>query len=352
METYSASVVGAGLGGRLSMGGLAASERYKLTAVADISPAALKQAHKDYPDAKLFDSYQEMFAECPTDVVCVSTYAPSHTQIALEALKLPLKGILVEKPLANTAKDGHTILSHIRAKALPAIVPHGMLVSYHVPEILHKVHAGDIGELVMVEIESAKWDIINAGIHWVNFFMVLVKNEPIDSVMAICDTSTRTYRDGMQVETAAVCYAQTRSGTRLVMNTGDDIIPTTEDRDTVFRLVGRKGIIEFWAWPNEYEIINAQHPQGQRIVVQGEPSVGHQRHLEALADQMDKGEPDYTVAQSSLMALEVCEAAYMSSRHRCRVKFPLDTFTPPQETDWDPGAPYSGKGGGRNGNQL
>ena len=352
MKVYSASVVGAGLGGRLSMGGLAASPRYKLTAVADISGTALEQAHRDYPDVKPFDSYQQMFAECPTDIVCVATYAPSHTQIALEALKLPLRGILVEKPLANTAKDGHRLLNCIQDKGLPMVVPHGLLVSSHGQEIIHRVHAGDIGKLVMVEIESAKWDIINAGIHWVNFFMVLVKNEPIDSVMAICDSSTRTYRDGMQVETAAVCYAQTRSGIRLVMNTGDDIITTTEGRDTVFRLVGRKGIIEFWAWESEYEIINAQHPEGQKIVVERGPGVGHQRHLEALADQMDKGKPDYTVAQSSLTALEICEAAYMSSKYRCRVSFPLDTFSPPEQTDWDPGATYPGKGGGRNGNQI
>src|SRR3712207_8225841 len=47
---------------------------------------------------------------------------------------------------------------------------------------------------------SARWDIINAGIHWLNFFVTLTDNEPLDYVIAQCDTTTRTYRDGMQVE--------------------------------------------------------------------------------------------------------------------------------------------------------
>ena len=74
----------------------------------------------------------------------------------------------------------------------------------------------------MVEIQCSGWDIINAGIHWLDFFVTLdACPEPVSYVMAACDASTRTYRDGMQVETLAVTYAQTESGVRAVMQTGD-----------------------------------------------------------------------------------------------------------------------------------
>jgi hypothetical protein len=52
------------------------------------------------------------------------------------------------------------------------------------------------------------------------------------------------------------------------------------------------------------------------------------------------------------MALEIVEGAYLSSRHRCKVSFPLDNYAPPDETDWAPGIPYSGSGGGRDGRKL
>jgi hypothetical protein len=64
------------------------------------------------------------------------------------------------------------------------------------------------------------------------------------------------------------------------------------------------------------------------------------------------GVHDYAIPEGSLLALEVCEAAYLSSRHRCQVTFPLERFTPPVPTDWEPGQPYAGAGGGRDGRML
>ena len=96
-------------------------------------------------------------------------------------------------------------------------VPHGLLVARHSREILDRVHGCEIGDLKLVEVECDKWDIINAGIHWFNFFVVLTRNEAMDYVITQCDRSTRTYRDGMQVETFGVSYAQTQSGITVIV---------------------------------------------------------------------------------------------------------------------------------------
>jgi predicted dehydrogenase len=119
------------------------------------------------------------------------------------------------------------------------------------------VQHGEIGTLKLVEIQCAGWDIINAGIHWLHFFVSLTRNEPMASVMALCDASTRTYRDGMQVETIAVTYAQTQSGIRVVMNTGDYVHVNAEGKNTLFRIIGTQGQIEFWGWENGYRLLNA-----------------------------------------------------------------------------------------------
>jgi len=203
-----------------------------------------------------------------------------------------------------------------------------------------------------VEIQCTGWDIINAGIHWLNFFVVLTRNEPVEWVMALCDTSTRTYRDGMQVETVAITYAQTKSGLRVVMHTGDEVKISREGKSFLFRLVGDKGIIEFWGWENGYILLSSQCPQGRLIIPEEFPVTGHRRHLENMAAMIDTGIPDYTIPESSLAALELCEGAYLSSRHRCQVRLPLHMFTPPPLSDWDPGIPYSGRGGGRDGRRL
>jgi len=351
-EKLTASVVGGGFGGRLSMNALVASDRFELAAVADINQDARQALQKDYPGIKTFTTHREMFEACPTDVVCVSTWAPSHEEVTMAALELGLKGILVEKPLGDTAAAGGRILKALKARKLPMAVPHNLLALRTPVEIIERVGRGEIGELKLVEIQCSQWDIINAGIHWLHFFVNVAGNEEMDHVMAICESSTRTYRDGMQVETTAVTYAQTASGVRVVMQTGDEVKINREGKGVVFRVVGTSGLIEFWAWENAYLIVNAEFPGGRMITPEQYAVTGHQRHLETMAAMIDSGQVDYSIAETSLKALELCEGAYVSSRHRCKVTFPVEEFQPPAESQWDPGMPYSGSGGGRDGRKL
>ena len=351
-KKLTASVVGGGMGGRLSLQALTRSDRYELLAVADLRPEVCAALAQDFPGIRTFPDHRSMFAACPTDIVCVSTYPTTHEEVTIDALTIPqLKGILVEKPLGHTAASGRRILSMIKDRALPMVVPHGLHARKHSLEVATRVQRGEIGELKLVEVQSNHWDIINAGIHWLNYFVTLTNNEPLEYVMALCDSSTRTYRDGMQVETIAVTYAQTRSGVRVVMNTGDAIQVNRAGKECLFRLVGTAGQIEFWGWEPGYWLQNAQYPEGKLFMPEELPVSGHQRFLEALADMIEQKRTDYMIPESSLMALELCEGAYLSSRHRCQVMFPLENFTLPVFSDWHPGEPYTGNGG-RDGRKL
>lgn len=352
-RTYTASVVGAGAGGKLSIAALAASERFDLKAVADIRPEACAAVRESYPGIRTFTDHREMFEAAPTDVVCVSTWPPSHLEITQDALALPLTGVLVEKPLADTAERGRRVLELVQERGLPIAVPHGLLVADHSRQVLDLVHRGAIGELKLVEIQCSGWDIINAGIHWLDFFVTLTRREPVAYVMAACDAGTRTYRDGMQVETLAVTYAQTVTGARVVMQTGDYVQTSEPGKNTLFRLIGTQGTLDFYGWEPAYRLLNADYPAGKLFEVERKPRTAHQRHLEHMAAQMDRGEPDYAVAEGSLMALEMCEAAYLSCQYGgVPVTLPPAEFTPPPPVDWQPGRPYSGEGGGRNGREL
>jgi len=333
------------------MAGLRASDRFELVAVADISPQVCEALAQEYEGIRTFTSHEEMFAASPTDVVCVSTWPPSHEQVTLDALQLELRGILVEKPLGHTHASGCRIVEAIRRKGLPMAVPHGLVAMRAPLDIISRVRGGEIGSLRLVEIQCSQWDIINAGIHWLQFFVALTGCEPMDHVMAMCEASTRTYRDGMQVETTAVTYAQTRSGIRVVMQTGDKVAVSREGQLALFRIVGASGQIVYCPWASEYQLQNAAFPAGTKIIFERLPDTHHQRRLDHLADMIENGERDYRLPESSLMALEIVEGAYISSRHRCKVTFPLERFEPPDPVAWDPGKPYRG-GGGRDGRRL
>lgn len=352
-ETLSAAVIGAGAGGTLSIDALLASDDYTLVAVADMSEAALARIREKTGGAvATYTSAEEMFAQSPTDVVCVSTYAPTHLPLTRGALAIPgIKGLLVEKPLGDTTAAGREILAAIKEAGLPVVVPHGIMAQAAGLEVVRRVRAGDIGELRVVELECTNWDIINAGIHWLQFFVSLTGGEAVEFVLAAADSSTRTFRDGMQVETDAITMARTVSNTRLLMHTGDHVPMSRDDTVCLFRIVGDHGFIEYGAYEPYFTVVT---PGADRERVDVEPFEvsGHQRHLEFLATQIHSGERDYSIPDSSLQALEIVEAAYESARVGGTVLLPIDGEQPARPDDWNPGAPYSGTGGGRNGREL
>ncbi|WP_157987908.1 Gfo/Idh/MocA family protein [Jiangella endophytica] len=343
-----AAVVGAGTGGSLSITALRNSARYELVGVADLRPEALETYA---PAVATALDHRDLLSSVAPDVLCISTYAPTHEAIAAAAIDLPVRGLLVEKPLSDTTAGGRAILALARERGIPVVVPHGLMAMTGPREVVRRVREGDLGELRLVEIECADWDVINAGIHWLQFFLALVHPEPVVSVLAACDTSTRTFRDGMQVETEATVVARCRNGTRMIMNTGDHLPVAGSRTGAVIRIVGTDGLIEYAPWENEYAIAAAGAP---RSVVTGAPLgvSGHQYHLDHLADLLATNTVDDVVPATSLAALEVVEAAYLSHRERAAVSLPLEHFVAPERSGWDPGAPYAGVGGGRDGRRL
>ncbi|MDL9978742.1 Gfo/Idh/MocA family protein [Microbacterium sp. ASV49] len=347
-----AAVIGAGAGGTLSIDALLASDDFTLVAVADMSEAALERVRAKDSAIATYTSAEEMFAASPAEVVCVSTYAPTHLPLTRAALGIPgLKGLLVEKPLGDTTSAGTEILALIKEAGLPVVVPHGLMAQAAALEIVQRVRAGDIGPLRVVEIECTNWDIINAGIHWLQFFVALTGGEQVEFVLAATDSSTRTFRDGMQVETDAITMARTTSAVRVLMHTGDHVAMSRNDTVALFRIIGDDGFIEFGAYEGYYTLVTPDHRR-VRVDVEQFAVSGHQRHLEHLAAQIADGTRDYSIPDSSLQALEIVEAAYESARVHGAVVLPIDGAQPDRPQDWNPGAPYAGVGGGRNGREL
>ena len=54
--------------------------------------------------------------------------------------------------------------------------------------VLNEVRNGAIGALRVVEMECTGWDIINAGIHWIQYFIMLALPQQVDRVLTACDS--------------------------------------------------------------------------------------------------------------------------------------------------------------------
>ena len=359
MEPLSALVVGAGSGGTGSIRTLAASPRYVLRGVADIAPAARRRVAAAHPDVALFTDHCAALQTLRPDVVCVSTWPPSHVAVARDAFAAgSLRGLLLEKPIADTWRAGRRLVDELRRRNLPCVVPHGLVVSSQGRAVIEQVRGGAIGALRVVWIECRGWDLLNAGIHWLHFALQLLPG-PFVEVQCACDSSTRTWRDGMQVETVASVMVTAADGARIALHTGDEVPMSGSAGGTLIRLVGSDGLIELPGWEPRYRIVSARPGAGgeqarEVQVTAGPPS--HAVYLDRLADHIAAGTPRWEQVERSLAALELCDAAYTSARERRAVRLGegngLGTPTAAAPGDWDPGRPYSGRGGGRDGRRL
>jgi predicted dehydrogenase len=310
-----ASVIGCGHGGGLSLDALSNSSDYALIAAADPSVDARGRVADRFPDARLFADYRDMLTECRTDVVCVATPAPSHAAIAREVLHCKPKGLLLEKPLACDVLSAEALLREVRDAACPVVVPHGMLVLPAAQEIKVRMRRGDIGEISSVEVQNAV-DLLNAGIHWLAYLCDVFDNEKPRIVNAEFDVSGHVVNDGVQVESRGVTRIEFDAGVCIELNSGNkteptsDVLPREEQRGALFRVTGSEGAIEFSAWAGSYWI-QAGKSDGEFIKQPLPAGLSyHQVFLEQLAQNIATGKPDLRSAELSLAALRLIESAY------------------------------------------
>ena len=90
-----ASVIGCGFGGGLSLDALANSELYELVAACDVSAQRLESAAARFPGIRLFDDADAMLRDAPADVVCVATPAPTHVPVSRAVVERGVRGLLV-----------------------------------------------------------------------------------------------------------------------------------------------------------------------------------------------------------------------------------------------------------------
>ncbi|MCK4401276.1 Gfo/Idh/MocA family oxidoreductase [bacterium] len=348
-----AVVIGCGGGATSFLKALSCHKRYVLAGAADLNKDVLKNVKHEYNCPNVYTDYTKMFSEIKPDVVCVHTYPPSHHLIVREVLKHPVRGLITEKPLGDTVEHGREIVKNIKAKLLPVQIPHGNVLIPRGKEVLERVKNGQIGDIQIVEIQNRYWDFINAGIHWFHYFIMLTGNEDIDWVMCATESSTKTYRDGMRVETTGVSYIKTASGKRCICNIGDEVDVAGSFDDLSYRIIGTEGIIE-WGNGGEfakgYFIQNKEYPV--REYVKATSKGNKTDYLDILADEIENGRPDYRNIDASMTALELVEASYLSSKYGQKILFPWNKGKIAKlktDDEFWPGIPYDGKGGMRDG---
>lgn len=102
-----AGIIGYGLAGRVFHAPLLPAAGITLHGVASSKPEAVKA---DHPEALVYETPEEMFADDAIDLVIVASPTPTHTPLAIAALEAG-KHVIVDKPFAATVADADAMIA-------------------------------------------------------------------------------------------------------------------------------------------------------------------------------------------------------------------------------------------------
>ncbi len=149
-----------GYGGAFDMGRkhLLEMMRAKMTpvAVADIDPARLEVAHRDFPGIGTYTSVSTMLKKSGVDLVTIITPHNTHAALAVQCLRAG-RHVVVEKPFAiTTAECDRMIAAARRGRRL--------LSTYHnrhwdgcIIQAVKTIRSRAIGQVVRVEAHMGSW---------------------------------------------------------------------------------------------------------------------------------------------------------------------------------------------------
>jgi predicted dehydrogenase len=120
-----------------------------LNAVCDANETAVAAASRDYPQARVCRSVDELLGLDDLDAVVVALPTPQHHAAAKQVLEAG-KHCLVEKPLCDNADAALELCELAESKGLALVVGHILLYSPAVEYIRGMIEGGELGEIYYI----------------------------------------------------------------------------------------------------------------------------------------------------------------------------------------------------------
>lgn len=163
-----------------------------LVALAETNPARLDWVGKHYRIDALFENYRDLFAEIAPDIIGIATRTPDKLDILRQACTSGVKGIYVEKPLANCLRDARTILDETARANI--ILSYGVNRRYHAlyRRARDLIRAGEIGDLVEIIVEFGESQLLWTHPHSVDLMLFLGGQRPLEVQAELTEESVVT----------------------------------------------------------------------------------------------------------------------------------------------------------------
>ena len=193
------AVIGSGYWGKNIVRNYA--ELNSLYAICEIDSEKRTQLKEQYPDTKLYASFDELLADKNVEGIAIATPAHTHFELGKKSLNAGLP-TYIEKPITLNLEDAQALTDLAKEKDLPLMVGH--ILEYHpaIVKMKELVDKGDLGEVKHIRCTRVNLGKIRAheNIWWsfaphdLSIIFTLIDEDP-DKIQA---ASFRPLQEGIE----------------------------------------------------------------------------------------------------------------------------------------------------------
>lgn len=163
-EEFRVAVIGFGLGGQAFHAPLVAiTPGLRLTTIVTSNPERRAHAAREFPQARIVDSAEAVWADARNhDLAVITTANSAHVPLALAALDAGL-GVVVDKPFAATVAEGRQVIQRARARGRFLSVYHNRRWDSELRTAKRLIAAGELGDILRFESRLDRWRPVSAS---------------------------------------------------------------------------------------------------------------------------------------------------------------------------------------------
>ena len=168
-----------------------ATPGYALAALCEVDAQLLDKAAAAYGVAQTFADYGEMVRSVRPDVVSIATRTAGRCEMIEFVAQHGVRGVHCEKPISTNIGDCRRALAALQRNNVR--ISYGALRRYMdvFQQVRAMVSAGEIGELVQIEVQVGRTLLLWNHPHSVDLLLFFAGTAEVDHVQASC-----TFQDG------------------------------------------------------------------------------------------------------------------------------------------------------------
>ncbi len=330
-----------GIADRRTMPGMLLAENAEIVAVMELRADRAELLREKYGAKSAYIDEEALIKDPEVDAVYIASPVVCHARQAKLCADYG-KHILIEKPIAMTAKEGEEVLTYCQSRGV--LVAVGLMMRYgaHVMQMKDEIAAGKIGNVVSgysqftcyLPPSSGNWRLskeksgggclIDMGVHCVDLMEYITGMRAL-RVAALSDTLTFDY----DVEDSCTLLMQMENGAHCIVQTNFNIPDEAakwrmEFFGTAGRLLGDNiiGQIDggelravYTAQDSGYDA-QQDHDGVSEERLTAQYGNMYTREVESFAASILEGKPLVAPAEDALRVQRILEAAYQSAETR------------------------------------